>query len=86
MAILAKMIANGMDEAAYDRLSVYLSKLLKEEPGFITHVAYPGSAGFYVEEVWQSRAQFERWFKEEVKPNVPELQQEVIELHQMVQP
>ena len=48
MAILAKMIANGMDEAAYDRLSVYLFKLLRQEPGFIMHMAYSGSAGFYV--------------------------------------
>jgi hypothetical protein len=86
MAILAKMIVDGMDQAAYDQLSGYLSKLIKEEPGFIMHVAYPGSAGFYVEEVWQSRAQFERWFNEEVKPNVPEVQQEVIQLRQVVQP
>jgi hypothetical protein len=86
MAILAKLIADGMDEAAYDRVSGYLLTLLKKEPGFMMHVAYSGSAGFYVEEVWQSRAQFERWFREEVKPNVPEIQQEVIELHQLVQP
>lgn len=86
MAILAKMIANGMDEESYDRLSGYLLKLLKNQPGFIMHMAYPGSAGFYVEEVWQSRAQFERWFREQIKPNAPEFQQEVIELHQMVQP
>ena len=86
MAILAKVIIDRMDETSYDQLSGYLSKRLKKEPGFIMHVAYPGSAGFYVEEVWQSRAQFERWFNEEVKPNVPQVQQEVIELHQMVQP
>jgi hypothetical protein len=86
MTVLAKMIIDGMDEAAYDQLSGYLSKLLMKDPGFMMHVAYPGSAGFYVEEVWQSRAQFERWFNEEVKPNVPQVQQEVIELHQMVQP
>ncbi len=86
MAILAKMIIDGMDATAYDGVWSYLSKLLQKEPGFMMHVAYSGSAGFYVEEVWQSRAHFERWFTEQIKPNVPEVQQEVIELHQMIQP
>jgi hypothetical protein len=86
MAILAKLIADGMDETAYDRVSAYLSTLLKKEPGFVMHVSYSGSAGFYIEEVWQSRAQFEKWFREQVQPNVPEMQQEVIELHQLLQP
>jgi hypothetical protein len=36
---------------------------------------------------WESRGQYETWFNENVKPNVPaEIQQEVIELHAVVQP
>lgn len=33
-----------------------------------------------VSEVWKSRQQYEKWFDENVKPNVPfEIKQEVIE-------
>jgi hypothetical protein len=39
-----------------------------------------------VGEVWESRGQFETWFNENVKPNVPGVQHEVIELHAVVQP
>jgi hypothetical protein len=36
---------------------------------------------------WESRGQWETWFNENVKPNVPgEIQQEVIELHAVEQP
>ncbi len=39
-----------------------------------------------VGEVWDSRAQFEAWFNQNVKPNVPgEIQPEVIELHAVLQ-
>jgi hypothetical protein len=50
------------------------------------HVAYPIPGGFGVGEVWESRGQFETWFNENVKPNVPGVQHEVIELHAVVQP
>jgi hypothetical protein len=37
-------------------------------------------------EICDSREQYEKWFNENVKPNVPgEIQQEVIELHAVVQ-
>ncbi len=86
MAILAKLINDGMDAESYDRVSAYLRTQLTKQPGFILHVAYPGSAGFYVEEVWQSRDHFQKWFSEMVLPNVPDIQQEIIELHAVVQP
>jgi hypothetical protein len=50
------------------------------------HVAYPSPGGFSVGEVWESRGQFETWFSEYVKPNVPGIQHEVIDLHAVVQP
>jgi hypothetical protein len=38
-------------------------------------------------DLWESRGQYETWFNENVKPNVPgEIQQEVIELHGVVRP
>jgi hypothetical protein len=51
------------------------------------HAAYPSPGGFSVGEIWESRGQWETWFNENVKPNVPgEMQQEVIELHAVEQP
>jgi heme-degrading monooxygenase HmoA len=86
MAVLVRMTAAGMDTAAYDQVSTHLAGLVKAQPGFMMHVAYPNSEGFYVGEVWESRGQFETWFNENVKPNVPGVQSEVIELHSVIQP
>jgi hypothetical protein len=87
MSVLVRMAASGLDEATYDKVSANLTHLMKRQPGFTMHVAYPTPGGFYVTEIWESRAQFETWFNETVKPNVPaEIQPEVTELHAVVQP
>jgi hypothetical protein len=86
MAVLARMTAAGMDTATYDQASAQLTDLVKKQPGFMMHVAYPSPGGFSVDEVWETRGQFETWFNENVKPNVPGVQHEVIELHAVVQP
>jgi hypothetical protein len=87
MAVLVRMTVAGMDQATYDQASAQLTALVKQQPGFIMHVAYPSPGGFSVGEIWESRSQYETWFNENVKPNVPgEIQQEVIELHSVVQP
>ncbi len=86
MAVLAKMLAADMDADAYDRVSAYPLQLLKKQPGFLMHASYPGPAGFYVEEIWESQDLFEAWLDENVRPNVPDVQHEVIELHAVVWP
>jgi hypothetical protein len=86
MAVLVRMTAAGMDAATYDQASMQLADLVKKQSGFMMHVAYPSPGGFSVGEVWESRGQFETWFNENVKPNVPGVQHEVIELHTVVQP
>ena len=50
------------------------------------HVAYPTPGGVTVGEVWESLGQFETFFNQNVKPNVPGVEYEVIELHAVVQP
>jgi heme-degrading monooxygenase HmoA len=86
MAVLVSMTAAGMDAATYDQVSTQLADLVKKQPGFMMHVAYPSPGGFSVGEVWESRGQFEAWFNQNVKPNVPSIQHEVIDLHAVVQP
>jgi heme-degrading monooxygenase HmoA len=87
MAVLVKMTATGLDLATYDQMSSHLEPLMAKYPGFTMHVAYPVADGFIVEEIWASRAEFESWFNENVKPNLPhDIQPEVIELHAVAQP
>jgi hypothetical protein len=87
MAVLARMSAVGMDLSNYDQAGEGLTELVKKQPGFIIHVAYKTPDGVGVGEVWESREQSEKFFNENVKPNVPfEIKREVIELHNLVQP
>lgn len=87
MAVLVRMSASGMETSNYDQASQGLSALVKQQPGFIMHVAYETPDGMSVGEVWESREQYEKWFDENVKPNVPfDIKQEVIELHNVIQP
>ena len=86
MTVLIRMVAPSMDTTAYDRVAEYLDKQVKKQPGFMMHVGYASPGGFFVEEVWQDQDQFDRWLNENVKPNVPDIQHEVIELHAVVQP
>jgi heme-degrading monooxygenase HmoA len=85
VTVLVRMTAAGMDTATYDQISPGLIELIKKQPGFLMHVAYPTPNGFTVGEIWETREQHQKWFDENVKPNVPaEITQEVIELHNFV--
>ncbi len=87
MAVLARMSAAGMDLSNYDQAGEGLTELVKKQPGFIIHVAYKTPDGVGVGEVWESGEQSDKFFNENVKPNVPfEIKREVIELHNLVQP
>jgi hypothetical protein len=86
MTVLAKMVAADMEAVAYDRMAAYPTKLLRDRPGFILHVAYPAPSGFYIEEIWENQPLFEAWLEENVRPNVPAIQTEVIQLHDVVLP
>jgi heme-degrading monooxygenase HmoA len=76
-----------MDEATYDQVSSQLIPQLKQQPGFLYHVAFATPAGLTVSEIWESRDQHDSWFDENVKPNVPaEMDIEVIDVHNVVTP
>jgi heme-degrading monooxygenase HmoA len=89
VTVLVRNTAVGLDEATYDQIAPALHPLVKAQPGFILHVAYPVPNGFIVSELWESKAQHETWFNEFVKPNLPDpeaMTTEYIDLHAMVQP
>jgi heme-degrading monooxygenase HmoA len=76
-----------MDVGAYDQVASQLLPELKRQPGFIYHVAFADSDGLTVSEIWESREQHDRWFNEQVKPNVPgEITVEAIDVHNIVTP
>jgi hypothetical protein len=80
MAILVRNTPAGMDTATYDNISAGMIPVLKKQPGFLMHVAYVTPDGLVVGEVWETREQHQKWF-------VPvEIKQEIIELHNVVQP
>jgi len=87
VAVLYRHHARGMDVAAYDQASSQLIPRLKQQPGFMYHVAFAIPDGVMVSEIWESREQHDRWFEENVKPNVPaEIDVEVIDVHNVVTP
>jgi len=71
VAVLYRHHVVGMDAGTYDRAAVDLIPQLKQQPGFLYHIAFPEGDGFTVDEVWESREQQDRWFQGSVKPNVP---------------
>lgn len=44
---------------------------LKEQPGFLVHVAFMDNGVFTVSEIWESQEQHDRWFDENVRPERP---------------
>jgi quinol monooxygenase YgiN len=87
MAVLIRHRAAGLTLEDYDKISPPLVALVKQQPGFVLHVAFEDSQGPCVAEVWESKEQHDSFFKEHIVPNVPaEITQEVIELHSLHQP
>jgi hypothetical protein len=87
MAVLIRHRAAGIAPAQYDQISPPLLAELKDEPGFVLHVAFEDSQGFCVAEIWETKEQHDSYFNEKVVPNVPaEIKQEVINLHNVFPP
>ncbi len=89
MAVLVRISAPGMDQATYDQIAHGLHELMKMQPGFIFHIAYPTPGGFTVGEVWENQEQQETWFNEHVRPNLPApdaMSTEYFQIHAVVQP
>ena len=70
MAILMTVVQPGGLVEEADRFRALLHQKLRAAPGFIFHVDGPVDGGWQVINAWESRADFERWFETEVKPNL----------------
>ena len=81
MAVLIRHRSAGMTPSEYDEVSPPLIEKLKTAPSFMYHVAFVDNGTFTVSEIWESQEQHDRWIDENVKPNVPGIEQEVIQVH-----
>jgi heme-degrading monooxygenase HmoA len=88
MAVLIRHHSTGDAAATYDQVIPQVAPLLKQQPGFMYHVAYASSDRFTVSEIWESREQHDRFFNEQIKPNVPvEITvDDAIDIHNIVTP
>jgi heme-degrading monooxygenase HmoA len=85
MAVLARLSASGMTTDTYDKASGHLQPLVLAAPGFVAHVAFVVDGEFHVSEIWESQDDFQNWFDNNVKPNVPGVQvDEVRDVHNVV--
>ena len=71
MSVLVRLSVSGMTADTYDKVSEQLIPRALAAPGFVAHVAFVGEGEFHVSEVWESRNDFQNWFDNNVKPNVP---------------
>jgi quinol monooxygenase YgiN len=71
MAVLMTARIPGATQEMLDGMSPILEKI-RSEKGFVVHANGPVPGGWRVTEVWDSQADFERWFEGNVKPAFPE--------------
>ncbi len=72
MSVLMIAEVSNMTEEIYGGMIPQLSPQLQKAPGFVSHAGGPSpSGGWRVVEIWDSEAQAEAWFENNVKPNLP---------------
>ena len=71
MAVLMTAQLPGATQEMMDGLRPLLEQI-RAEKGFVVHANGPVPGGWRVTEVWDSQADFERWFEATVKPAFPE--------------
>ncbi|MEK7225411.1 MAG: hypothetical protein AAB221_06990, partial [Bacteroidota bacterium] len=71
MPVLVTTKVKGQTPEGYDQVSAFLHELVKKAPGFILHTAYQGEEDWMVVEVWDSKENADRFFSDNVAPNLP---------------
>ncbi|MGH8975200.1 MAG: hypothetical protein ACRD0C_18600 [Acidimicrobiia bacterium] len=62
----------NLTEEIYGAMVGQLKPLMLASPGFIAHAGGPNPAGGWrVIEIWESEADGQKWFDDNVKPNLP---------------
>jgi hypothetical protein len=66
-----RMELAGTTREQYDAMHARFAPLADTTPGFVLHAAGPTAAGWYILEVWESKADHERFVREHVAPAMP---------------
>ncbi|TMF06387.1 MAG: hypothetical protein E6I52_00560 [Chloroflexi bacterium] len=61
----------GVTQQQYDGMHEVFGPLAGQAPGFIAHIAGPTEGGWYMTEVWESKADYDRFMQEHVFPKLP---------------
>jgi hypothetical protein len=61
----------GVTQEQYDAMHARFGPLGAKAPGFVAHIAGPTDGGWYMLEVWESKADHDRFMQEHVLPNLP---------------
>jgi hypothetical protein len=71
MAVIVMVDVHGQTQAGYDGMAGVLFDRARQAPGFVMHSAYRVDDQWRVLEVWQSKADADRWFSAQVAPHLP---------------
>ncbi len=91
MPVLVTAQVENQTEALYDGMLSLLAAQLKQAEGFVMHSAHRAadSGQWRVLEVWETKAQADKFFAWFVAPNLPpgvRPKRSVVELHSLVTP
>lgn len=71
MAVLVTAEVPGQTRQGYDAMLAALEEALRSAPGFVMHTAHSIEGGWRILEVWKSKAEADRWYAQQVAPNLP---------------
>lgn len=71
MAVLILSKVKGQTKEGYDGILEAVKDEIKKADGFIFHGAHPSDEEWQVVEIWETRAQADKWFGKFVVPNLP---------------
>jgi quinol monooxygenase YgiN len=71
MAVIVIAEVHGQTEAGYDGMLSALADQLRQTEGFVLHSAYQIEGKWRVMEVWRSKHDADRFFAQQVAPNLP---------------
>jgi len=71
MAVLISTRVKDQTREGYDAVLTAVHESIAKAPGFILHCAHPDEGEWKVYEVWESKVAADKWFGENVVPNLP---------------
>lgn len=71
MSVLVTTRIPDLPGDAYDQIAAQLAEPLRAADGFIAHAASSSRDGVTVTELWEARADWQRFFEANVEPNLP---------------